>query len=87
MSDTSHKNLRQEKEHYSGKPALSDSYERVASHLLGIFLFLFFTALVAVPILLLAHKIYPPVSKNVYVIYTVFILAGYGLWRFGKWID
>jgi len=75
-----------EKEDCSGQPTLSDSYERVAGHLLGIFLFLFFTTLVATPILLFINKIYP-LASNRYVIYLIFALAGYGVWRFNKWTN
>jgi hypothetical protein len=73
-----------EKEEHCEQPTLSDSYERVASNLLGIFLLLFFTTIVATPILLLINKMYP-LASNRYAVYLIFALTGYGLWRFFKW--
>jgi len=49
-----------EKEDHCEQHTLSDSYERVASHLLGMFLLLFFTTVVAIPISLVINKISPP---------------------------
>lgn len=74
------------KEDFWGQSTLSDSYFRVAGSLLGIILFLYFTALVFSPIFLLIEKIYPPATTR-YVIFPIFIVVGYGVWRFVKWAN
>ncbi len=70
-----------------GQSTLQDSYLRIAGHLLGIVLFLYFVTIFSMPILFLTNKIHPPFANSYVVVVTVICSVGYGLWRFLKWAD
>lgn len=77
-------------ETFRGKKKKSDSFRDnfrgKVEFIIGLVAFLYLTTLLSAPAVLLIDKIYPPLADSRFI-YFIFILIGFGFWKFIKWVD